>query len=130
MNSTVSAKQLLQEMFSEMVVKKKAALLPHYYHPDFVLETNGRQQDYETFAAGHRKIYATDVTYEVRYDDAAWVENPTRVAGRVWIRTQRPNEAPVEFEVVLIAACVDGKIHRLWELTWPDWKQAKTFENY
>jgi hypothetical protein len=96
-------------MFSEMVVEKNATLLPHYYHTDFVLETNGQQQNYETFAEGHRKMYATDVTYEVRYDDATWVESPTRVAGRVWIKTQRPNEAPVEFEVVLIAAYEDGK---------------------
>ncbi|MFM0674504.1 hypothetical protein [Paraburkholderia sediminicola] len=43
---------------------------------------------------------------------------------------QQPNEAPVEFEVVLIVTYVDRKIHRVWELTWPDWTQVKAFENY
>ncbi|WP_206001965.1 hypothetical protein [Paraburkholderia aromaticivorans] len=75
-------------------------------------------------------MYATEVTYEVRYDDDTWVESPERIAARVWIKTQRPNEAPVEFEVVLIANYVDRKIHRVWELTWPDWTQVKAFENY
>ncbi|MFM0176415.1 hypothetical protein [Paraburkholderia sediminicola] len=43
---------------------------------------------------------------------------------------QQPNEAPVEFEVVLIVTYVDRKIHRVWELTWLDWTQVKAFENY
>ncbi|MFM0557629.1 hypothetical protein P0D69_42830 [Paraburkholderia sediminicola] len=111
-------------------MKKDASLIAHDYHPDFVLETNGQKQNYDAFAEGHRKVYATDVAYEIRYDDDTWVESPERVAARVWIKTQRPNEAPVEFEVVLIATYVDRKIHRVWELTWPDWTQVKAFENY
>jgi hypothetical protein len=117
-------------MFSEMVIKKDASLVSHYYHPDFVLETNGQKQDYTAFAEGHRKVYATDIAYEVRYDDDAWVETHARIAARVWIKTERSNEPAVEFEVVLIATYVDQKIHRVWELTWPDWSQAKAFANY
>jgi len=113
-----------------MVIKKNASLIAHYYHPDFILETNGQKQDYKNFSAGHEKIYATDITYEIKYDDSTWVESATKVAARVWIKTQRLNEAPVEFEIVLIATYVDRKIHRLWELTSPDWTQTKTFENY
>jgi hypothetical protein len=127
MTSIASTRKLLQSMFSEMVVKKDASLIPHYYHADFLLETNGQTQSYESFARGHEKVYATPITYEVRYDEAAWIESATRVAARVWIRTQRPNENPVEYEVVLIATYVDEKIHRLWELTWPDWTTAKAF---
>ena len=41
-----------------------------------------------------------------------------------------PGEDAVEYEVVLIAAYVDEKIHRLWELTWPDWTTAKAFRDY
>jgi hypothetical protein len=125
-----STKQLLQEMFSEMVIKKDASLISHYYHPDFLLETNGQKQDYTAFAEGHRKVYATDIAYEVRYDDDAWVETSDRIAARVWIKTERPNEPAVEFEVVLIATYVERKIRRVWELTWPDWSQAKAFANY
>lgn len=130
MPQNVSTRELLQEMFSEMVVKKDASLIAHYYHPDFILETNGQKQNYDAFAEGHRNVYATEVTYAIRYDDATWVESPESIAARVWIKTQRPNEAPVEFEVVLIATYLDRKIHRLWELTWPDWTQVKAFENY
>ena len=125
-----STKKLLQEMFREMVIKKDASLISHYYHPDFLLETNGQKQDYTAFAEGHRKVYATDIVYEVRYDDDAWVETGDRIAARVWIKTERSNEPAVEFEVVLIGTYVNQKIYRVWELTWPDWSQAKAFENY
>jgi hypothetical protein len=130
MTSIVSTKALLQEMFSEMVIKKDASLIAHYYHPEFLLETNGQKQDYETFVKGHEKIYATAVTYEIRYDPDSWVEEAAKIAVRVWIKTQRPEEDAVEFEVVLIATYLDGKIHRVWELTWPDWSQVKTFKDY
>jgi hypothetical protein len=36
----------------------------------------------------------------------------------------------VEYEIVLIATYVDEKIHRLWELTWPDWTTANAFADY
>jgi hypothetical protein len=48
-----STKQLLQEMFSEMVIKKDASLISHYYHPDFLLETNGLKQDYTAASQLH-----------------------------------------------------------------------------
>lgn len=128
--TSLSPRRLLEEMFQQMVIRKNAELIPHYYHPDFVLDTNGQQQGYEEFAAGHRSVYATDIAYSVRYDDATWVESSDRVAVRMWIWTERPGEARVEFEIVLIASLLDGKIHRLWELTWPDWSAEKAFEKY
>jgi hypothetical protein len=45
LSSSFSAKQRLQEMFSEMVIKKDASLISHYYHPDFLPETDGQKQD-------------------------------------------------------------------------------------
>jgi hypothetical protein len=83
MPQNVSTRELLQEMFSEMVVKKDASLIAHYYHPDFILETNGQKQNDDAFAEGHRKVYATEVTYAIRYDDATWVEGPESIAARV-----------------------------------------------
>jgi hypothetical protein len=68
-----------------------------------VLETNGQKQDYIAFAEGHRKVYATDIVYGVRYHDDAWVETSDRIAARVWIKTGRSNEPAGEFDVVLIA---------------------------
>jgi hypothetical protein len=48
----------------------------------------------------------------------------------MWITTARPDEAPTTMEIVLIATFLDGRIHRLWELTWPDWLALKAFEKY
>lgn len=122
--------QLLKEMFDRMVVRKDIELLPVYYHPDFTLTTNGQQQDYDTFAAGHAKVYPTPITYSVSYDEQAWVEAPDRVAGRMWITTQLPGEDPTTMEIILIATYLDGRLHRVCELTWPDWSQLAAFEDY
>jgi hypothetical protein len=128
--SQTTPRLLLEEMFREMVIKKDAALIAHYYHPDFVLESNGKKQDYAAFVKGHETVYASDITYAVRYDDQAWVESEDRVGARVWITTQRHDEQPVEFEVILLATYKQAKIHRVWELTWPDWTTVKAFERY
>lgn len=120
----------LMDMFDEMVIEKDASSIARYYHPDFVLETNGRQQGYRAFVEGHERVYATPISYAVRYDEATWVESADRVACRMWITTQRPDEPAVEIEVVLIATYVDGRIHRLWELTWPDWTQVRSLDSY
>ncbi|WP_072805372.1 nuclear transport factor 2 family protein [Rhodococcoides yunnanense] len=120
----------LREMFSVMVVAKNADAVPRYYHPDFELVTNGATQTYAEFDRGHRTVYATEITYDLEYDEDAWVEATDRVAGRMWITTARPNESPTRIEVLFIATFVDGLIHRLWELTWPDWSQLGAFETY
>ncbi len=120
----------LKEMFERMVVAKDASLVPVFYHPEFELTTNGQTQAFEEFAAGHRRVYATEITYRVEYDEQAWVEAGDRLAGRVWITTRRPGEAATRIEVVLIAAWADGTLHRLWELTWPDWSQLDAFDAY
>lgn len=49
---------------------------------------------------------------------------PDKVAGRVWITTSRPGEEPTRIEVVLIAAYRNGRIHRIWETTWPSWRNV------
>ncbi|SAK86321.1 hypothetical protein AWB77_04592 [Caballeronia fortuita] len=125
-----SPAELLREMFEEMVLKKDLSRIAHYYSRDFILETNGNIQDYAAFESGHAKVYPTSIRYDVRYDEATWVESEDRVAVRLWIKTQRPDEAPVEFEILLIASFVDGKIHRVWETTYPDWRQVKAFDSY
>jgi hypothetical protein len=46
------------------------------------------------------------------------------------ITTKRPGEDASRIEVIFLAAYRQGRIHRLWELTWPDWSQLKAFETY
>jgi hypothetical protein len=121
---------LFREMFERMVIRKDAALIEQYYHPDFVMHSDGLRQDFAEFAAGHRGIYETAISYAISYDDEAWVETADRVAGRIWITTQRPGEDPTRIEIVVIAAYRDGLIHRIWETTWPSWRSVDAFENY
>jgi len=120
----------LREMFERMVIAKDASLLAEYYDPEFVLETNGQVQDYAAFAAGHERAYETDIAYEVKYDEEAWVQTNVEVAGRMWITTSRPGRAPTRIEVVLVARLRDGRFYRLWQLTWPDWSRMAEFEHY
>lgn len=130
MNEHAGARALLQTMFEQMVVAKDAEACARFYHPDFVLTSNGITQDYAEMDAGHRRVYATAISYAVEYDDDAWVEAPDRVAGRMWITTARPDETAVRIEVVLVASVRDGLLHRVWELTWPDWSALPALESY
>ena len=43
---------------------------------------------------------------------------------------KRPGERATRIEVIFLATYRLGRIHRLWELTWPDWKQLEAFETY
>jgi hypothetical protein len=122
--------ELLREMFTQMVERTDALLVDRYYDPDFLLMTNGQIQDLAEFRAGHEPVYPTGISYQVQYDDEAWVEAADRVAARVWITTRRPGEPATRIEVVLIAAYRDARIYRLWELTWPDWSQLPAFDSY
>ena len=125
----------LKSMFSEMVEAKNIDLVGQFFDPCFVMYSNGIRQEFAEFTAEHRKVYATDVTYQVEYDEQAWVSEidntgTGRLAGRVWIITTMPDQAPERLEVILIAAYVHGRISTLWELTYPNWADLKAFENY
>ena len=74
---------LLREMFDQMVVAKNAELVERYYHPDFVMHSDGLTQDFIEFRESHREIYTTPITYEIEYDEQAWVEADAKIAGRV-----------------------------------------------
>ncbi|OBJ59983.1 nuclear transport factor 2 family protein [Mycobacterium sp. 1423905.2] len=121
---------LLKEMFDRMVVAKNADLVERYYDPDFVMHSDGLTQDFAEFHDSHRAVYATAITYAVEYDEQAWVQAADKVAGRVWITTSRPGEDSTRIEVVLIVAYRDGKIHRVWETTWPSWRGVAALECY
>ena len=102
----MNPKDRLIEMFDQMVLRKDASLIERYYHPDFLLYTNGQEQAYDAFADGHRRVYANEISYDISYDDDAWVVTDDRVAGRVWITTSRPDEEPTTIEVVLNYALI------------------------
>ena len=121
---------LLREMFEQMVIAKDPEAIGRYYHPDFVMYSDGLSQNFAEFEASHRGVYTTPISYAITYDDEAWVETDDRVAARAWITTTRPGEAPTRIEIVLIATFVDGRIHRVWETTWPSWRSVEAFADY
>ena len=110
----------LKEMFAKMVVLKDASLIPVYYHVDFICNVNEKVISYSEFLTTHEAYYATNIQYQVEYDDATFIEQGEKIAGRMWITTKRPNEAPTKLEVVLIAQYKEDKLFRIWELTYPD----------
>lgn len=118
----------LKEMFSEMTVKKDASLIPKYYHPDFLLYSNGKTMDFNEMVRIHEDIYKTEIQYKIDYDEDTSLEQNDKVAVRMYITTSRPEEAEKELEVMLIAQYLNGKIYRIWELTYPDWSQDKNFQ--
>ena len=126
----MGTQQRMREMFSRMVEAKDASQLDVYYDPDFLLLTNGGTQDLTEFRAGHERVYPTAIGYSVAYDDDAWVETAERLAGRVWITVTRPGRPARPIEVLFVATFRAGRIHRLWELTHPDWSQLDAFADY
>ena len=121
-------RQLLERMFTEMVLAKDATKTATYYDREFILYSNGKEMGYDEYHSFHEKVYPTPIQYSVRYDDDTFVESGDRLAGRVFITTKMPDEAPKEIEVMLVAKYRDGKLLRLWELTWPDWTQHEELQ--
>ncbi|MCH9613142.1 MAG: hypothetical protein S4CHLAM102_16480 [Chlamydiia bacterium] len=121
-------KELLKEMFHEMVLKKNASLIPHYYDEDFLLYTNEQEMNYETYLKLHEELYATPIEYMVEYDEERFVEEGEKLAGRMWITVTKPDQPARRLEVILICEYKGKKLYRLHELTFPDWSQEKHFD--
>lgn len=120
----------VKEMFAQMVLKKDGSAIERYYAPTFELISNGARQSYEDFAAGHLRVYATDIQYRIEYDDEAWVEADDRVAGRIWITTGLEGAEQTRMEIILIIQFEGDRITRIWETTAPDWQGLEELENY
>jgi len=121
--------KILKEMFSEMVEKKNAALIPKYYHEEFELYANGQTQNYAYFLDFHKNIFQTGIYYKVSYDENAFIEQGEKVAARVFfVIRSKPSEPVKELEVILISEFKDNKIFRIWELCYPDWSKMPEFK--
>ncbi len=121
--------ELLKEMFSEMVEKKDASLIPKYYHQAFELYANGQTHDYAYFLDFHEKVYQSNIQYKVSYDEKTFMEHDEKVAARVFFVISKPNEPVKELEVILICEFKDNKIFKIWELCYPDWSKMPEFQH-
>jgi hypothetical protein len=119
----------LKQMFNEVTLAKKSEAIPKHYHPEFVMYTNEQRMTFEDFLDAHKEIYGKSIGYSIEYDETTFFESGNKVAGRMWITTSRPNEASTKIEVILIVHFKDSKIHRLWELTYPDWSALPAFNH-
>lgn len=122
---------LLRRMFAEMVIPKDASKIAEFYHRDFWMSTNQIEQRYDDFYADHVRYYgeAAQMSYAVEYDEDSFVENEFGVSARLWITTTKAGGDATRIEVLLIAKYLDDKIHRLWELTLPNWASLPDFES-
>lgn len=120
--------EYLKDMFQEMVVNKDPSKIPEYYHKDFLLFSNGEQMDYETFLNLHERYYGSQINYEVQFEDETFLEQGEKVSGRIWITTKKSDESAQKIEVILIVLYKEGKIFRIWELTYPDWSKMPIFQ--
>jgi hypothetical protein len=93
-----------------------------------LLYTNGQVTDYQEFLKQHIEYYATERTYQVEYDEDTLLEQGEKVAGRIWITVDVPGAPIKKLELILVIQYRDGKIFRLWELTYPDWSQLPGFK--
>ena len=119
---------LLKAMFAKVTIKKTDRVIPFYYDKDFELFSTGKKMDFDVFLKMHHDVYKTSIQYNVRYDEATFIEQGNKVAGRLFITTKKPNELAREIEVILIAEYKGNKLFRLWELTYPDWSKMKAFQ--
>lgn len=119
---------LLKDMFAKVTVAKNDKAIPEYYDKDFALYSNGKKMKYEEFLHLHQKVYETSIQYKVRYDEETFVEQGDKVAGRLFITINKPDEPTREIEVILIAEYKNDKLYRVWELTYPDWSKMKAFQ--
>lgn len=120
----------LKEMFQNVFIKKNASKIPEYYHKDFLLYTNGQEMDYLTFLNLNQRYAKAPITYQIEYDDDTFVELENKVACRLWINTCEMEDSSEKIEVMLIVEYFEDKIHRLWEVTFPDWKTLPIFRRY
>lgn len=115
----------LVAMFDQMVVNKDVTKIPQFYHPDFMLYSNGETQNYAELIEFHEKVYATDIQYSFRIDKDTVVEQKDKVSTRMFITISKPEQEDSEIELILIAQYKDNLIHRAWELTFPNWVDDK-----
>jgi hypothetical protein len=122
--------QKLKQMFQDVSVDKKVHLIPEHYHKDLMLYTNNQVMDYHTFLLGHQKSCASPLVFEVSYDEDTFIEQDNRAGLRMWISVGLPGKEAHKLELMLIAHFKDGKIEKLWELSFPDWSHIPELNNY
>jgi ketosteroid isomerase-like protein len=111
---------VVKNMFTEFSEGLDLSKLDKFYSRDFMLESNTIKYNYQAFKKLETNIYGSLKSLKVTYQDIFASGN--KVAARVQITLTRKNGTSNHFYVYLIARVNNGKIDRLWELTYPTWR--------
>lgn len=122
----VDMQQQLQNMFSDMVIKKNISQMPRYYTKDFILYSNEHQMAYQVFYKFHASQYKQAIHYRVKYHTKTIVRDPRahRLAERLSISYRMGRGSWHKLQVACIVQFKQHKIQRMWETTYPDWSKA------
>jgi len=115
------------QMIEDTTIAKDISAIPCYYHPEFVMHSYGKTENFEEFISSHQKMFSGLTTYKFRYDEETFVENGDKIALRLWVNICQPSKAPQELEVLIIAKYKDGKIYRMWEMAYPEYNVTDFF---
>jgi ketosteroid isomerase-like protein len=111
---------IVKEMFSEFAEKLDMNKFDGFYTKNFVLESNGKRYSHEEYKNIEHDIFQTLKRLRVvRYNDIFCASN--KVVSRMTIKLVHKNGKINEFQVILIALIKNGKIDKIWELTYPSW---------
>jgi hypothetical protein len=94
------------------------------------MTSNGVEQGYIDFAASHEKIYDTDISYTVEYDEQTWVEGErARRLPRLDHDLQTRREADPH-RGHPARGVPRRKDHPDLGTTWPNWSDLDAFATY
>jgi ketosteroid isomerase-like protein len=110
---------IVRNMFKEFAEGLDVSKLDKYYSHDFILESNTVTYDYQTYKNLETNIYKTLKSLHVQYEDIFSTAN--KVTARMKITLTHKDGKVNDFYVILIARLHEGKIDRIWEITYPSW---------
>ncbi len=113
---------LFREMFDRDGRRQNAELIEHYYDPDFLMYSGRAGARASVKFRDSRKLYTAITRGRIRR--ARMGRGPDKAAGRCdhHVATWRGAD-PVE--VVSLPPTATGRIHRIWETTWPSWRNVR-----
>jgi predicted ester cyclase len=91
----------------------------HQFTDDFEMFSNDVHWDLQTYKQYHVESYEN--RKQIQVDILDIFGQADRVAGRVSITLMDLQDNKREFQVMFIAQIKDGRVFRLWELTYPHW---------
>ena len=111
--------ELVRSMFSEFAESMDPSKCAKFHTPDFMMVSNDVTWDYEQYEKAHQEMYPKRKSLKITYEDIFAKED--KVTAFVRIHIEDKDGTKHAYMVILIAHIQGGKIHRLFEVTYPGW---------